>query len=369
MPLKPNTVFVRQSIPTCEHIGMVIPPNARMLPEIEKAISQHVPGFEPSPPSEPPTGFSFHYVEAPVDQGLLVDGMFIDNGIYEFKVRDAVLGVFDLPAFQDDEFSWSFSSMSQLAVLAAVKIGETLDIEFDKTFDRVFHVTKRYLSLGIPESGYGTFPIHLTIDSLNRKGFRVVSSYERESPKTDSRLPFLFGFRVYGRFEEDPEFPIWRELLAQAIRQVLFSRWDLGLLFTAFAVESFIDNLLSAKLSVADLGKDYTEHVLQVGDRRHELHALNHQGLGLSKSQVNKKHERLNEQIFTPRNELAHGKTMGTKISTVKAVNAIKAAVEFIWDWNPDARQLLLARMKPIRFEDLIDDDLLRACGAEPPTA
>ncbi len=349
---------------------MVIPPNAKMLPEFKQAISERVPGFEPSPPSEPPTGFTFHYVEAPVDQCLLMDGAFIDNGIYEFEVRDAVLGVFDLPILsKDDEFSWSFSSTSQLAVLAAIKIGETLDIEFDIKFDRVFHVTKYHFLPGFPESGYGTFPIHITIDNLTSKGFRIVSSYEPDSPKTDSRLPFLFGFRVYGRFEGDPEFPIWRELLAQAVRQVLFGRWDLGLLFTAFAVESFIDNLLSAKLSVAGLGEDYTEHVLRVGERRYELYALNYQGMGLSKSQVTKVYERLNSLIFTPRNHLAHGRIMGAEISAEVAVNAIKAAVEFIWDWNPGARQWLLARMKLIRFEDLIDDDLLRACGAEPHAA
>jgi hypothetical protein len=166
MPFKPDKEFVRQTIPAHEHIGMVIPPNAHLLPDVKQATSERIPGFEPSPPSEPPTGFSFHYVEAPIDQDLLLDGAVIDNGVYEFEVRDAVLGVFDLPAFQDDEFSWSFSSTSQLAVLAAIKIGETLDIEFDTRFDRAFHVTKYHFPPGIPENGYGTFPIHVTIDNL-----------------------------------------------------------------------------------------------------------------------------------------------------------------------------------------------------------
>lgn len=364
MPLNPNTIFVRQAILTYERIGMVIPSHAQMLPEVKQAISACIPEFELPPPSDPPKSFSFHYVEAPIDPGLLANGVSIDNKIYSFTVRDAILGVFDLQSFRDDEFSWSFSSTSQLAVLATIKIGETLDINFDKSFEQVFHVTRYHFPPEIPESGYGTFSIHLTIDSLTTKGFRIVSSYEPESPKTDSRLPFFFGFRIYGRFAEDLEFPIWRELLAQAVRQVLFGRWDLGLLFTAFAVESFIDSLLSARLAIAGLGEDYSEHVLRVGERQYELRALNEQGPRLSRSQVNKVYEKLNSSIFTPRNRLAHGKRAGADISAEDAVSAVKAAVEFIWDWNADSRQWLLARMKHIRFEDLIDDDLLRAVGA-----
>jgi hypothetical protein len=365
MTIKADVEFVRQAIPTYEYIGMVIPPDAKMLPDIEQAISERIPGFKPSPPTEPPTGFTFHYNEAPFDRSLLQDGAVTNNGIYEFEVRDAVLGVFDLPAFQDDEFSWSFSSTSQIAVIAAVKIGETIDVEFHTPFDRVFHVTKYHFPPGISHSGYGKYSIHLTSDALTRNGFRIVSSYEPNSPITDSRLPFFFGFRVYGRFRDDPEFPIWRELLAQAVRHILVGQWHSGLLSSAFAVESFVDSLVSSRLVACGLPDRYVSYLLRLGDRAEKLNLLNDSGIGFPKRRVNRVIERLNQLVFAPRNQLAHGKTVGSEVSAEKALLAIKEVVTFMWDWSVGTRHWLLPRMKPIRFEDLVDDELLRSCGVD----
>ncbi len=112
MPKSVDPRFLRQRATTPEKIGIVIPGNATMKPELAKRINSL--GIDVGKPTDPPHAFSFHYIDYPPNKSLLDDGATEDSGIYEFTVRDAVTGVFDLPALQDDEFSWSFSTTRQL---------------------------------------------------------------------------------------------------------------------------------------------------------------------------------------------------------------------------------------------------------------
>lgn len=207
MPQSIDNRFLRQQKATQEQIGIVIPQNALLKPEIRSKITGIV-NEDSSVPTSPPHKFSFHYINWPVDNRLLEDDATIDNGVYEFYFRDAVIGVFDLPAFQDDEFCWSFSSTCQIYVVVALKIGETFDVSFDEELVDAYHITKYHFPSGVPNSGYGEYAIHLTIDGLNTKGFRIVSSFEPQSKQTKSRLPFFFGFRVFGKSKGDEEYPI-----------------------------------------------------------------------------------------------------------------------------------------------------------------
>lgn len=194
-------------------------------------------------------------------------------------------------------------------------------------------------------------------------GFRVVSAFEPQSKRTSSRLPFFVGFRIFGSAEYDEEYPVWRELLGQAVRETLFQRWQYSLLYTAFSLESFIDERMADKLDASSLSDAYIEHILRVGQKSYELHALNSPERRLSKNQVNKSYEKLNEHVFTPRNRLAHGKKKGTDITAEMAVQAIKSTVEFVWDWGDKAsRSLLLPRMSVAGFEAMIDAELLKSC-------
>jgi hypothetical protein len=333
-----------------------------MKPELVPRL-QHL-GLDTGPPSKPPNTFSFHYVEAPIETPLLEDGAMIDSGVYEFSVRDAVLAVFDLPVLQDNEFCWSFSSTHWVDVLAAVKVGEALDVVFDQPFGNAFHVAKYHFPSGVPDSGYGKYAVHLTIDSFRPEWFRVVSCFESQSERTDSRLPFFFGFRVYGRRATDPKYPIWRELLGDAIRQALYSRWQHALLYTAFALEAFIDQRLAERLRISGVADAYIDHVLQVADRRYELHALNDLGPNLSKSGLRKSSDRLNSDVFTPRNQIAHAKTLdgGTP---ERFVRALKTTVAFIWDWDATARGLLVPALPVNSVETMIDEQLLVDCQSE----
>jgi hypothetical protein len=361
MPKTVDPRFLRQRATTSEKIGVVIPSNATMKPELAKRIDSL--GIDVGKPTDPPHTFSFHYIDYPLDESFLEDGATVDSGIYEFTLRDAVISVFDLPAFQDDEFSWSFSTTRQIEVLAALRVGETFDVDFEEELDEAYHVTKHHFPSGVPNSGYSEYAIHLGIDGLSGQGFRVVSAYEPQSKRTSSRLPFFFGFRVFGRAKNDEEYPVWRELLGQAIREALFQRWPHSLLYTAFSLESFIDRRLAEKLGAGAVGDTYIEHILRVGEKRYELHALNSPEGKLSKKEVDRTGARLNEHVFTPRNRLAHGKAKGADITAEMAVRAIKTTVEFIWDWDRAARSLLLPRMGASEgFEAMIDDELLKSC-------
>jgi hypothetical protein len=361
MPKAVDTRFLRQRAVPLQRIGVVIPGNATMKPDLAERVNNL--GLDLGKPTEPPHSFSFHYIDYPPDESLLEDGAIVDSGVYKFTMRDAVIGVFDLPALQDDEFSWSFSTTSQIDVLAALRVGETFDVDFEKELEEAYHITKYHFPSGIPDSGYGEYAIHLSVDGLNGQGFRVVSAYEPQSKRTSSRLPFFFGFRAFGRSRNDPEYPIWRELLGQAVREALFQRWQHCLLYTAFSLESFTDRQLADKLEASAVGDTYIEHVLRVGEKRYELHALNAPGGRLSKSEVNKAYDRLNKYIFTHRNRLAHGKANGADITAEIAVRAIKTTVEFIWDWDRSARSLLLPQMRVSEgFEAMIDEALLTAC-------
>jgi hypothetical protein len=362
VPISADPRFVRQRVVDTFHAGIVIPRDAHIKPEVAREFQRL--NIELGPPTDPPAKFAFHYLDAPVEKSLLEDGTTIDSGTYEFNVRDAVISVFDLPSFQDDEFSWSFSSSSWTDVLAAVKIGETLDVVFDNPFEKVYHVSKHHFP-SRANSGYGSYPIHITVDSIRPHFFRVVTAFEPQSSRTESRLPFFFGFRVCGRRATDLRPPVWKELLGDAVRQAQQRRWDHALLYTAFALEAFIDERLAGGLEKSGLGDTYVEHVLQVGSRRNELHGLNSMAGGRrSKNAINTLSERLNTDVFSPRNRLAHGRKLET-VTAEQVVKAMKTTVEFIWDWDRSARNLLVPLLPVGSFQSMVDEQLLYDCQTE----
>jgi len=364
MAVSPDTTFTRQSVASKEEIGVVVPANAEMLPSISRQLDAAIrEGLVPES-VKTRSGTSFHYLPVPFNNELLDNGARINTGVYEFAVRDSVIEVFDLVSFGFAEFCWAFSATTQLNVVAALKIGETLDVRFESPLQQAFHVSKYQFPPPLPDSGYGQYPVHVSIDGLSAEGFRVVSSYEPASKRTNSRLPFLFGFQVFGIGSTDQSFPVWRELLAEAVRQAMWRNWGLALMYAAFSLESLVDLLMSHRLRRADVGDAYIDHVLRVADRKHELHALNDGGR-ITVKEVNREYEQLNKRLFSPRNRLVHGRQVISSIEAEDAVAAIKTAVAFAWDWSHSARPYLLARMRPFDRSRLVDAELISACQAE----
>lgn len=340
-----------------QKVGLVIPPSAEMRPEL--AASLKAMGRPIEPASEPPRSFTFHYVDSPLPPVYLDDGAIVDTGIYRFLVRDGVLAVFDQPFSQINEFAWAFSTTIQTDVVAALKIGETLDVTLDAPLGSAEHVVRFHFPSGVAGSAYGEYGFRAQVDGLSAVGFQVVSSFESSSKTTKSRLPFFMGFRIFGRRIGADGRPLWREMLGQAVHEGLQQRWAQAILFSAFALESFMDSLLLARLDLTGMGRDYADHVLRVGEKKAELVGLNFVLQRLSsKSAVHREYETLNAAVFSPRNKMAHGQRRASEMTETDARAAIREVVRFIWDWDPTQRHLLLPEVPNHDIETLVDAKL-----------
>lgn len=340
-----------------QKVGLVVPSSAKMRPEL--AASLKAMGIPIEPASEPPRRFTFHYVDSPFPPQYLEDAANIDTGVYRFLVRDGVLAVFDQPFSQINEFAWAFSTTTQTDVVAALKIGETMEVKFDTPLGAAENVVRFHFSCGVADSGYGEYGFRAQVDGLSAEGFQVVSSFEPGSKTTGSRLPFFMGFRIFGRRISADGRPLWREMLGQAVHEGLHQRWAQAILFSAFALESFIDSLLLARLQLTGLGGDYADHVLRVGEKKAELVGLNFiLQRHASKSAVYKEYEALNAAVFSPRNSMAHGQRRASEMTETDARAAIREVVRFVWDWDPAQRYLLLPEVPAHDISKLIDTNL-----------
>ncbi len=357
MPVKFEPRFTRQASPKIKKGGLVIPSNAQLLPSISSNAASHVTAM-PSP-SNPPNSFQFHYIDYPFSKDLFEDDRKINNGIYEFTFKDALIGVYDLYSFQDDEFCWSFATTDQTVVLAALNVGETFDIKLKKPFNRILHISKYHFPPGIRNSEYGKCRIHLSVDEPHEDWFRINSSYEPGSRKSLSRLPFFFGFRLYG-FRTVDKRPTWRKFLSDAAIYAQLKDWGTALIHVAFALESFIDTRLLSIFKKSNFGESYENHLLRVGEKKEEFHALLHKRI--SKKDINKLYERVNKDIFSLRNHIAHGKSSREAISSKQYIIAIKKAVEVIWDLDKSSRNFLVPIMQPLDPASLIDQKLIDHC-------
>lgn len=358
MPFYYDEKFTRQSIPTAKKVGLVIPENCRAKDSLPSNVKTAVEIA--GPPTIPPHSFAFHYIDYPVDDSTLEDNVLINDGIYEFSVRDALIQTFDLQTFSDDEFSWSFATTDQLIVLAALDIGNSFDVKFNSPFEHVSHILKYHFPSGVKSSGYGKYPIHVTVDSIRPDGFRVVSCYESGSDRVQSRLPFFFGFRVFGFRGGHDDILIWRQFLSEAVIHALHKQWGMALIYTAFGLESFIDQKLINALSPAKLSQDYIDHMLRVGEKRSEFHALFN--TRMTKKDINKYYENVNKKVFKPRNDIAHGKRNTNTVTPEEYIDSVKCMVSFIWDLDKQSRKYLLPVMHQLSPESLIDDDIKESC-------
>jgi hypothetical protein len=361
MPISPEKKFLRQHSSLPRKVALVIPASA-VLVNSQVRVYLESNGLPTNSPTCPPNSFAFDYVDAPLEAEKLLDGATLSDGIYEYLVRDAVLAVFEQPFYADLSLCLAFSNPPQIDILAALRIGQTLDVSFDTKLDQAAYVTKSHFPSEVANCGYGNYPFHVEITGLNTMGFRIVSSFEPQGPTTDSRLPFFMGFRVFGRLATQPQLPIWRDLLGQAVMEALLHRWDHALLFAAFAVEALIDSLLGVNLMRIGFGEEYRDHILKVGDRAHELRALAHLHSKHSRKVANKRYETLNQKVFTPRNRLAHGGLRAASVTQMMATEAIREVVQFIWDWDESSRHLLLIEMAVHNVANLIDEQLKTSC-------
>ena len=314
--------------------------------------------------SEDQVSTSFHHISGPLDSDFLKDGKLITDGVRDFSVRNAVLNVFQLSDYSKDELSMSFVSQSQTDILVALKIGEVFYVELEDEYEEIF-VMKRYcFPSGIRNSGYGEYTFLFSEEQVNGKMIIITSSYRGESKRTDSRLPFFIGLKLFGRKAKDRRFPVWRSLLGQAVLEKLQKKWSYCLLHLAFSLESYIDSKLHKYFRDQHINKKAIEHIIRVTDKRHKLLILNGTLLyGQTEKEVNKLSELLNNFIFTIRNKLAHGRALPQEVTFEVVAKAMNITTQFIWDWgNIEDRELLLTYSRGVDPSTLIDKRLLEAC-------
>lgn len=359
MPRRPEPRFTRQAIPKIKRGGLVVPSSARpssAAPEFMVTDIRSNP-----PPTAPPNSFTLWDIDYPFDRKIFMDGATIDTGVYEFSVKDSLIGVYDMLTFQDDEFGWSLATTDQTVILAALNIGETFDVKLKRPYEKILHVMKYHFPpTGVPNSGYGEFPIHLLVEKQFGDWLRITTSYEPGAEKTGSRLPFFFGFKVFG-FRRSDRRPVWRRFIADATTYALTEDWGAALIHVAFALESFLDMQLIRKYKKAAFPESYQDHLLRVGEKRHEFHALLH-GL-LPKKEINKLYETANKAVFTVRNDIAHGRRNRDAVTPEQFILAIKMAVELIWDLDINSRRHLVPVVHELPPSSLIDKQLLKNCG------
>src|SRR5207248_6586733 len=72
----------------------------------------------------------YHYIPIAETIQKLNDGAGTSNGIHSFLVRDGVLGLFELNPRMPGGFDWAFADSQVVDVLAAIRIGYTMDVRF-----------------------------------------------------------------------------------------------------------------------------------------------------------------------------------------------------------------------------------------------
>lgn len=358
MAIKFEPRFTRQAIPKIKKGCLVVPDSAQPCPTLPDKVSKFVSNSPP--PTNVPHSFRFHYIDHPFEKDVFENNFKLSDGIYEFSFKEALLGVYDLQSFQNNEFCWSFATTDQTVVLAALKVGEKFDVKLKKPFKKILKILKINFHLGHPYCRFGQSPIHVSIEQTHTDWFRIISAYEPGQKKGNSSNRFVSAFRIFG-FRRKSRLPVWRKFLSDATLYAQTKDWGTALIHVAFALESFIDTRLLHKLKRSDLGDKYQDHLLRIGEKRAEFHSLMHKER--SEKDINRLSDKINKTVFSLRNKIAHGYQTRESISSDQYVSAIKTTVEFMWDLDKNSRPHLLPIMYFKEPDDLIDQNFTKNCS------
>ena len=296
---------------------------------------------------------------------LMADGAILSchsvrGGQHTYAVRDGVLLALERSGNRGDEMLWGFVATAERQGLVDIRIGNTAEVIFSEPFDEVLAVTLSTLPFRTPRPDYGKYAVEWGVINLRPTGFSLVSSYRSQSLRTEDRA-FLVGWRAFGRMPSDPRPPIWREMLANAHRHLLEQRWHLALLETAFALESFIDSTATNELTSRNVPTSFIHEALREDDFRVTLRAVKEmrQYPDLSGKAIDRLAGELKEEVFGPRNGVAHGSSPLHSITEAVARRGLSKVQRVIWDWAPELRMSLLLLERSRSLLDLRDcDDL-----------
>jgi hypothetical protein len=320
--------------------------------------------------SEPPGQYRFN--SHPIDEApaMLVDratvscwGLVWDPeegpraAQHTYRVRDGVLLALERPGHEHDDMLWAFVASSERQGLFDVRIGDVVEVHFDEPFAEVLAVTLYQIPHRVARRDYGAYRVQWSVDALTESRFVLLSSYYPDSPKTDERA-FLVGWRAFGRMAADPAPPIWRVMLSNAHQHLLRRRWYLALLEGAFALEAFIDSLAAEEFAARGVPAYVIVELLRKDEVRTTLRAVAdlRQYPELSTSAIKKLGGHLRDEVFAPRNALAHGRAATADIDEETARKAVGWTQEIIWDWSsPEMRHSLLLVNRQRSLDELRD--------------
>ncbi|QDT36215.1 hypothetical protein [Stratiformator vulcanicus] len=372
MPSVIRSEFVRQWTPA-RRVELLVPRNAHPRDDLPKAISR----LELQAQIKNENSFRPFYPKSQLTARELSGDETLSDGIYSFTLRDAVVETYEVRSLSLPGFEDHYIASCQRNVLAAIKVGEPLDIIFDDPLESPTSIQKHHFPARNPnapnarvrESGYGQFPIRIEALSLSDRGFSIISCFEDHYRTTTSRLPFFFGFAVAGTSTTEAQWPMWRTLLKRAMHEASRQRYAMAVLHATFAVESFIDETISQLLEVASLTEKFCEEIIVSTRLIAKIGQLiNSVDRHYSQNQISRVQRKLQNHLFSPRNRIAHGRIDPHQISQSMATQAVKTAVEFVWDWSgEDGRRLLIPWSFETNFAAMIDAQLINACTAEEP--
>lgn len=155
--------------------------------------------------------------------------------------------------------------------------------------------------------------------------FRILSSAVPNGILVGGKLKVSWG--LWGRSEWGT-LPVWRRLLVQAKEELISQKYNLALLTSEIAFESFIDSILGKLLSAKSVPKEASNVVLESVNIKNKVHKLllYLDGITFKKSgEINKEWE----SVVNRRNDIAHGEI--AEISMDEARSAFKTIVRAIF--------------------------------------
>lgn len=348
MPFNFTDKFSRQLLLRKKQWTICIPGNAKLLPPYDR--------YQPQPSSE---NFRSYGYSDPISDTDLQNNEKIKLNSHEFDLIDSMPTLAEELVNPDSHACYEFASPNQMLVLAAVKIGETLDVKLQVQFDKVNHMQKYSIPPGIPDSGYGQYPVHICSELTDKKDLRIVSSFEENTTHTTSRLPFFYVFRIYGQIAPN-SIPPWRQLLSDSVIYAHKNDWGMGLLFLAIAFEEFLNSSLILRLENSGFDEAYINESLNKLNIYGKFHSV--YSKVDNKKQVNRYYDTINKLLFQKRNKIAHAKSSTSTFERDEYLSALKECLTFIYQFSPNSRNLLFPVHYSEDMNDLIDEQLINDC-------
>jgi hypothetical protein len=254
---------------------------------------------------------------------------------HDFLVRDGVLAVLNRPATGPDDILMPFVGSTEITGHADLVPGVLTRVVFVAPLAEIYGVSLQ-LSGGGRADGADSLH-HIEAVEVLPTGFVLLSSLLPGALPPDD--PVQVRWNAYGRDASAAPWPVWRELIANALRHLLEQRWHLAALEAVFALESAIDTAMTADLLGAGVAAKDIKARLRADELSTTIIDLR---TGRGEAVVARTVKRRVRPLVELRNAIAHGVRSPSSVSEQDARATVSASLTALWDWLPECRLLLL---------------------------